>query len=1149
MNTERFVKALSIGISIIVALTSLSVLAGNAGSSSGSMLIQNATENTDVGQNSLSSAGQLSVPDAPAMDSLKKITVPSKYVYLPNIGAAQTAGNNVSRLYDAAPAPMGLADYGFMEPNLNIPYVYETPGFMGSAMFETLDTFYPLSDNPESVSIQLSAVMSGVTVTGNSGYDFWVKNVALFTPQTGEVTLVANIWNLSSESLEFPAGTIASGNGTVSDGLFYYSVGPTIILGGETSLFLYVTSGVYDGNDAVYFSYSTGTGDLGNASSPVVFDTVVFNSGNSVSKSADFRVDGFQKTASGLLYDAELVIGGPGGGSTTTVYSANGQLQLMFMGPTGIYTRLPAAYNYGSNTGETVQGLSSWWSSLMKPRIHLSSGPSILVSMWGSQVSHSGAVNIKGTISPSNAFVFVSMGTSFDNRTAAWAPIGENGSFKFSLPGRISYSGMILMSNHAPEYFTIIAEGSADGEEDSGGCGGGGGGGGGHGGGEGNETSSYVNATLSFNSTFGIYTPLYASGDNQLAQLSELQNGANLSVQGNGSMEDPYVVAGTVASSINPLFSRLNSFGFPAFSGIFVRNTVSYAKFIDIPAFSVNLTKYCSIQVSTLGIPENNNLNSVFYHTSGITVTGFTDISGWATPFMKSYGPADLEFIDSHIFLISSNVFHSMGTSLLIYNPDNESGNGVIWGNYFHDAARQKGDRLENTLSGLNPSALQMFSSGNLIYNNFFDSVKSAYSPGHDMFDSGSLAAFSNDWNLTSVQPLNYSNSVNGAVLTGSIVDVDYQGGNYWTHFDGNIPYNCSGAIANGGDYHPLITPLHNVTFSINGYGKGLHWGVTFDGNYAGGQNTSITLQARDGTHFYNFTRDSRYTSSYLSGYIIISGSDVNVNVSFVPVTYSISFVQTGLVGGLNWTVSMSGSSITSSEDNITFGLTNGTYDYSVSGPDHFNISPSGGEVTVDGSDLSYAVTFSYTLHRATFKVNGLPDGTQWSVDIGGFHASSSVNSVYLMLENGVYNYNINVPVQYGSEKSSGTVEILDGDIYTEVTFTLNIYNVTFKISGLPSGTGWGIAFNGSIANSSDTSITFRVPYGNYTYTISEVRGFHSSSGAGYVNVTDGDHIVSIQFSRDAGYVWAGILLVIGVYGSALAVSVMLYYLLRRGEK
>ena len=42
-------------------------------------------------------------------------------------------------------------------------------------------------------------------------------------------------------------------------------------------------------------------------------------------------------------------------------------------------------------------------------------------------------------------------------------------------------------------------------------------------------------------------------------------------------------------------------------------------------------------------------------------------------------------------------------------------------------------------------------------------------------------------------QPAYITHYVNGFALSGSIINTNYQGGNYWNNFNGAIPYNNGG--------------------------------------------------------------------------------------------------------------------------------------------------------------------------------------------------------------------------------------------------------------------------------------------------------------------------------------------------------------------
>jgi parallel beta-helix repeat protein len=156
---------------------------------------------------------------------------------------------------------------------------------------------------------------------------------------------------------------------------------------------------------------------------------------------------------------------------------------------------------------------------------------------------------------------------------------------------------------------------------------------------------------------------------------------------------------------------------------------------------------------------------------------------------------------------IASNNYGS-GISLM-----DGSSNNTIAGN---NVSSNEGHGIElissnNTITGNtatnNTAGICLYdSSNNIIYNNYFNNYpKNAYDDGK------------NTWNITKTPGTN-------------IVGGPYLGGNYWSDYAGEdldgdklgdtlLPYNCSGGIQNGGDWHPLrIIPKIILKASKDGY-------------------------------------------------------------------------------------------------------------------------------------------------------------------------------------------------------------------------------------------------------------------------------------------------------------------------------------------
>lgn len=763
---------------IVVALAILVVL-GTAGVFAASI---HQPGKSSASPRAIASGSPFSAPPSSmagaVLSQLRASHVATDYAFLPNFNArASVIGGSVAPLYDVSPAPMGIGDFGLINTSSGIMgYNTTTSSIDGSVTLNSLQPFYLLNDAPQSVGVQLNAVLNNVTLFGNQNFVFWTQNVAFYSPRTQTLTFLDNIWNFSSPTFTMTANSLYSYGGNIVAPIFYYDVGPTINVSYPFTVNLYLNSTVIGQRSAIFFNYSIASPTLTQPLSGS-YDRVLFNSTTmgmpSSTVAPQYLISGTTLTPTGyLLNDAELMIGGPGGGSTTSIFNINGNMQLMLLNEsTGQYASVNSAYDFGTDTGETSEGIAVSWTT--NAVAYLTPGPSLLYGMWNITPASSGSpLTYSGTLTPSNAFLFVSAGGSFNNSTAAWAPVHPDGTFSFALPPGV-YSGAVLMSNHDPVYGLPMAGG--------------------------------MSVTLSEDTSMGIYTPLFAFTNQQIALLAS---------SGSGSESSPYMIGGEMGV-VNQLFSELNDFFFPVFPGVMLVDTTAYVG-ISTPTPYVEYMASLLPGLEFYGFPVANYMPFEFYNVSNASVVNSPFISGWFPYFLYGFPVANLLVWNSTDILVAGNYFSSMGSSALIFN----STGVLVWGNVFAEnglagtSISHPSRYFQYELSPIYPSpvptGLSVFSSGDLIYNNAFLVNLPAMSPDFNIYTFGG-ASYVDQWNVPFTLLRNASpSSFNGFLIPAtSITGGGYLGGNFWYNYSPrgslHLPFSDNGWISYGGDYVPLV--------------------------------------------------------------------------------------------------------------------------------------------------------------------------------------------------------------------------------------------------------------------------------------------------------------------------------------------------------
>ena len=259
---------------------------------------------------------------------------------------------------------------------------------------------------------------------------------------------------------------------------------------------------------------------------------------------------------------------------------------------------------------------------------------------------------------------------------------------------------------------------------------------------------------------------------------------------------------------------------------------------------------------------------------------------------------------------------------------------------------------------------------------------------------------------------------------------------------------------------------------------------------------------------------------NYATGQITSLGNHTfaaGAGYSLTAYVYEVEFRETGLPLGSEWYLNVTGQSSSGPISGSTYyaALTNSSYTYSIASANkNYYLSSPTGSLTVAGIAITETIQFLEKTYQVTFIEQGLPSGQWWYVNLtnGESFGPTTSTSFTANLSNSSYSYYV-ATNDKTYESPGGSFSVSGSSVYQAITFTEVKYVVTFSESGLPSGTAWGVSFNGSTMTSTNSSITVKEPNGSYQYQVQIVNGYNSSPSAGIVTVSGSSTSNSISWS------------------------------------
>ncbi|MFZ0698643.1 MAG: thermopsin family protease [Thermoplasmata archaeon] len=1067
--------------------------------------------------------------------------LPASDLHLPYLGAIPdqvvsgvlTPGDLLTAECDqtnsTTPLPSGVAYDGQSNTTGSIQNAtLDSNSLDGILTVNSSSNFYPNSATPTLWGAQLNAVLANVTILGQRGYFFWTQNVVSYDTFNDTIQFVDDTWNFTGPPYDMYSSSLV---GWSPDGGNYtgtwVAFSPYIYCPPPFTVNVYVNSSVNSAGDQVlWYNYSLLT--RGHFYADGTYDYLVFNSqapgSAQILAPAPFEASGTQTELVTEGYEFDAFIGADDG-ANNLILGANATEQLKYCSlpptndctPTNFqYSSVPAAVNYGSQTGEETVGVSV---NYEETTAYLSGGPLIANGLWGytAQVgSAAGNIRVTNDISVTGSpipaatqpYVFVFLqNAALTSQGFGWAPDVRDW---YLSPGTWNYE--IMLADYAEQTGSITV----------------------------GAAPVTLTATLPYSSSSGVYTPLWAFNDAEVAGISS---------SGNGTISSQYVLFNNPTFScmacdfasdgnLSSAFFSANDYAFQAFPGLFLNGTNVYVDVNAPPTFGVPASGYYYAPGYAY------DLNLQFFETSHVTLSNAAGIGGWSaqqeisfyTTVPASQNPApqadvyvwnstdDLIMADTFVAVYPQSGFVSPDQLVLYGGTDN-----VVWGNTFRDP-------LNVTTMGNSYAGIGEAEGGDLIYNNNFSIDNPVvYLP----YDYPNVAdclpqslggcannatgngwyynLYSDTWNVTPQPASNVAETVNGFALSGNVLGAFYptQGGNYYWNY-GESPNNYSRPYVDRFLYTnwSLIYPL--------GCGS-----IQAPGTPCGTEPTVV--------------------ASYEDG--------MNGGEDSTPLLLALSFREVGLPAGTTWSLTLNGITLSTSNSTITASsLDTGTYSYTIGSVPGYAISPRSGTIPLVGPiSIPTAITFTLTSYGITFVAAGLPAGTTWSVTIDGLTIHSTSTTLVFQEPNGTYTYNANAVGAYYPQIGERAMFTIQGASQAFSIVYAYSYSLTFTETGLPTGLIWSVNvtsegpgswFGNALAG---TPITFEVANGTYTYQISVPDGYSATNSSGATTV-DGAGVAAPAVSVTAAssssstpfpwtWVIVGIVVAVVIVGLAIALT------------
>ncbi len=345
------------------------------------------------------------------------------------------------------------------------------------------------------------------------------------------------------------------------------------------------------------------------------------------------------------------------------------------------------------------------------------------------------------------------------------------------------------------------------------------------------------------------------------------------------------------------------------------------------------------------------------------------------------------------------------------------------------------------------------------------------------------------------------------------------------------IPANGTVVVNGAAKTEPTLayTAVYAVSFSETGLPAGVNWGIAVSGTTQtlltrGGTGT-LTFLEPNGTHAYTVLNSTGWTQDTLAptgNLTVAGGPQSEPTLSYFEI-FAVVFSESGLPANLSFEVQLGpvdeSRLSTGNPANLTFWMPNGSYPFTVPTSGGYGAYPDLGTVGVNGSGSAHPLVYG-ALQMVSFTPSGLPSNDPWSVTLNGQLVTAVGFSLFFEVPPGTYSFTVGHPPGFAPGPGHGSITVSNAQLNVVIDFVPTIFDVQFAESGLPNGSHWSVAFNGTVHNLSisgpSSGIDLYVPNGSYPFWVAtSAPHYVADPGLGVVHIdgTSGGYGQVVTFS------------------------------------